>query len=422
MSSNFLKSFLETGLFDIGDSDDRLTWLEQSIDDLQNKFEKDHSLLPRYSLVSLDPNISDKEPVLIETEEIVTNYWKALRGKYPEMPRNILRGVILNALNNVGTDNPIAARIIYLTMLTFFPYAKLNTEKALIEKMINDLGEAAENNAIEEWSFTENEPSLKLSTLKINNLKFGKSKISAEKLQPKLQVAIENESGGHTAQNHGGNSPWGVHFATEASESIASAFNEAIDSLGKSLSPSSIEEPINKFFTNFKKSLDSNLKTSFSSLTAVERRSKLLWWKETLYSQSLKRSYRGLDNNLLPIIMSFDLNSQLPVITPVSVDFLLKDTLFLLSENKDETVKFKDLLKHISDKDLKETLKPYFTVIQEDDGRVTISDFIALLVNERLSINDFKTRTGIDEEEEITRGELSVTVLHDLLTQRLIKE
>ncbi len=132
MDDKFLQSFLKTGLFDIGDSDERLQWLQQSIEELQNKFEKDYSLLPKYSLVAIDPNISDKEPILNETETIVTTYWKTLRSKYPEMPRNILRGVILNALNNVGNADPIAARVICLTALNFYPYAKLNTEKKLV--------------------------------------------------------------------------------------------------------------------------------------------------------------------------------------------------------------------------------------------------------------------------------------------------
>ena len=78
MADNFLQDFLKTGLFDIGDSDDRLKWLQQSIADLQKKFEKKYSLLPQYILVALDPNISDDEPVMIETESIIT--------KYPDLP------------------------------------------------------------------------------------------------------------------------------------------------------------------------------------------------------------------------------------------------------------------------------------------------------------------------------------------------
>ena len=80
MNDKFLQSLLQAGLFDIGDSDERLQWLQQSIADLQKKFEEDYSLLPRHTLVALDPNISDTELTLLETELIVTTHWKALRG------------------------------------------------------------------------------------------------------------------------------------------------------------------------------------------------------------------------------------------------------------------------------------------------------------------------------------------------------
>lgn len=421
MENKFLQEFLKTGLFDIGDSDERLEWLQSSISDLQQKFEEDYSLLPTYTLVALDPNVSDKEPVMIETETIVSTHWKALRGKYPEMPRNIIRGVIINSLNAVGVEDPVAARIIYLTALNFFPYAKLNSEKNFVETMLNSLGDIAEKNAIEEWSLIEQEPSLKLSALKLTKLNFSKASINKVQLQAKLKLAIEQEPTGHTANNHGGDSPWGIHFANNASEGIADAFNGAVKSLNSSLTADSIETPINKFFTDFKKKLDENLKSSFSSLTAVERRSKLLWWKETLYSPSQKRSYRELEKNILPVLMSEDLNNQVPAITPVSVDYLLRDTLFLLNDKNDDSIKFSTYLSKIASEKSKAVLKSYFEIIDEADGRISITDFISLLVNDRINVENFKERTGIDANEEITFGELSVVVLHDLLTQRLIK-
>ena len=96
MKDDFLLSFLKTGLFDIGDNDDRLKLLQKSISELQKKFQEDYSILPKFTLVALDPNISEDEPVLLETEAIVTTYWEALRVRFPEMPTNILRGVILS--------------------------------------------------------------------------------------------------------------------------------------------------------------------------------------------------------------------------------------------------------------------------------------------------------------------------------------
>lgn len=421
MEDKFLQEFLKTGLFDIGEADERLIWLKKSIKDLQENFNKDISLLPKYTLVALDPNISDTEPALLETETIVTRHWEALRIRFTEMPRSIIRGVILNALNIIGTSDPIAARIIYLTANNFYPYAKLNNEKKLVETMLSSLGEIAEINAVKEWSLIEEEPSLKLGTLKISDFKFGTIELDNAQLNADMKVAIEQDPSGHGTQ-HGGNSVWGKHFATKSSEGIAKAFKTALDEFNKSLSPTAIETPINKFFIEFKKSLDANLKTSFSSLTAVERRSKLLWWKETLYSSSQKRCYRGLDKNLLPILMGSDLNNQIPGVTPISVDYLLRDTLFLLIDKQDLSLKFSDYLAEISKEDNKSILKSCFGSLFESEGRISITSFIALLVNDRININDFKARTGIEDSEEITLCELSVVVLHDLLTLRLIAE
>lgn len=420
MEDKFLQEFLKTGLFDIGDSDDRLKWLQQSIEAMQKKFEEDYSLLHKYTLVALDPNIADSEAAMIETETTITEYWKALRGKYTEMPRNIIRGVILNALNTVGKSDPLAARIIYLTANNFYPYAKLNNEKKLVETMLNSLGDIAENDAVEEWSLLEVEPSLKLGTFKVSGFKVESTNVDDTKLKAALKVAAARTPEGWDPYSHP--EQWSTHFSKIASPAIGVLISESLSSVTKSLDTLTLESSINKFFTDFKRTLDANLKISFSSLTAVERRSKLLWWKETLYSSSQKRGYRGLDKILLPILMGSDLNNQVPEITPISVDYLLRDSLFLLIDKNDSSFKFSDYLTEISKDNIKQILKSCFGNLDELDGRISITSFIALFVNDRITIKDFKTRTGIEDSEEITLTELAVIVLHDLLTQRLISE
>lgn len=336
------------------------------------------------------------------------------------MPRNIIRGVILNALYNVGMADPLAARIIYLTGLNFYPYTKLSSEKSLVAGMLNSFGEIAERNAADEWAFTEEAPQLKLGTLKVGNLKFEPVKLDEAQLKEKFQEAFKNTATGYGPQ-HGLHDPnYQPHFVSKTTSAIASSFNSALEGLNKSLSSTDVENSISKFFTEFKKSLDTNLKISFSSLTAVERRSKLLWWKETLYSPSQKRGYRGLDKNLLPILMSADLNDQVPEITPISVDYLLKDTLFLLCEKQDESITFSDYLSKISKNENKAILKSYFETADERDGRISITDFISLLIDDRTKISNFREKTGIEAKERITLGDLSIIILHDLLIQRLI--
>jgi len=418
MENKFFQKFLETGLFDIGDQDERLEHLEKSITDLQNVLEKDLSKLPKYTLVALDPNISEEEPVLKEVEAIVTEYWKTLRIKHKEMPCQILRGVILNALYELGNSDVKIARIIYLTGSNYFPYAKLGRDKEIVKNLLSELAELAEEDAIKEWSFIEEEHSLKIAPLKLKEFKLGSVDLNKTKLKAAMLKSAKSSPSGHGPE-HGINASWGEHFATTSSNGITSAFQLAINQFNETLSPDSIETPINKFFTAFKKSLNESLEISFSSMVAVERRSKLLWWKETLYSQSQKKSYRELDKNLLPVIMSSDLYLQLPSKTPVSVDFLLKDTLYLLLD-KEEEINFESYLKSIENE--KSILLEYLNNFNESEGRVSLTDFIGLFINDKVSIQDFQNRTGIDLKEKTTFNTLSVSILHDLMAQFLISK
>jgi Ca2+-binding EF-hand superfamily protein len=416
MTDTFLQSFLRTGLFDIGDSDERLKWLKQAIEALQKKLSEDYSLIPAYTLISLDPDVSDQEPVLIDTEEIVTMYWQALRGKYPDMPRNIHRGVILNALYAVGAADAIAARIIYLTGTNFYPFARLGREAELVSNMFSELANIAENNAVEQWSYLSEEPNLKLSPLKITGLAFGKATFDEPTLKAELQRATNTIQPAHNLH------AWSEHFGTNGAAAISKVINSAFESFSNSVSPSIIEAPLNKYFTDFKKSLDANLKIAISSLNAVEQRSKLLWWKETLYSSSLKKSYRQIDSSLRPMIMCSDLNDLLPEITPISVDYLLKDTLYLLNEKQDEQLTFLQFFSAIDNKEKKEIIKEYFVELAEQDGRITMTNFVNLFAHERVTVEDLKEKTGIDKSASTTLGNIAVSMLHDLLVNRLISE
>lgn len=419
MENKLLQPFLQAGLIDIGDSDERLANIEQSIAELQKKFEDDHSILPTYTLVGLDPDVSADEQTVIETELIIAGHWKALRAKFSERPIAIIRAVILNALYNVGIKDAYAARIIYLTASNFFPYIKLGREEQIIKQIISDLGDLAEQNAVEEWSLGEEEATFKLGSLKVTDLKLGKVEINKPTLKSSLKDAVQRTPQGHNPYQHP--EEWGEAFAQKASEGIGESFNNAFQTFNNSITPTAIEAPINKFFGEFKHSLNEVLKTSFDSIRSVERRSKLLWWKETLYSHSIKNSYRTLDVNIQPIVMASDLYDQLPEITPVSVDFLLRDTIVFLNSTSSKKLTFGDFLKEISKEENKLTLREYLK-IGKTAGRMPITDFFALLVNDQVNSNMIKKHTGVDETETVSLMDISVIVLHDLLTSYLVSE
>lgn len=420
MDRIILQSLLDAQVFTLPDNDDRLIQLETSATQLTKKLQENVSDIPFYTLVALDPKIAGAEPVIVEVEDVIKENWATLRSNRPESPVSIIRSVILSALHKIGTEDTDCAQIIYLTATNFYPYAGLGNEKEIVEKILLEIGEVAEQNAAEEWALTDNPPSLKLGTLKISNSQVKTPEINKEELTKGITAAIKstNPANNQTAA-HGLHSTWGEVFASELSKSITNSVNASLNST--TFDSASFETSINKFFTDFKKSLDAELKSSFTSMQAVERRSRLLWWKEALYSQYLKKSYREIDKELRPIVMAFDLYNQLPNITPVSVDYLLRDTLFQLNDKTDEAVKFSDILSAIENSPNKVYLEGCFNGNEVDnkDRRITISDFIYLLVKGEVKTKDLLKCTGIDPKKTVTPCDLTVMVLHDLLSNRI---
>ncbi|MDL2282124.1 hypothetical protein LJC44_03280 [Parabacteroides sp. OttesenSCG-928-G06] len=422
MDKTILQSLLDAQVFTLPDNDDRLTQLETSATQLAKKLQKNVSYIPFYTLVSLDPKIAGEEPVITEVEDVIKENWTTLRSKRPEPPVSIIRSVILSALYEIGTENADCAQIIYLTATNFYPYAGLGNEKEIVEKILLSIGEVAEQNANEEWALKEVEPSIKLSTLKANPIKFNKIEVKKDSIETAFEVTPVNNQynscAGTTSTNNAFN-----ELKTKAPDAIINALNGAFTTFLSGFDSKNFETSINKFFTDFKKSLDTELKSSFTSMQAVERRSRLLWWKEALYSQHLKKSYREIDKELRPIVMAFDLYNQLPNITPVSVDYLLRDTLFQLNDKTDEAVKFSDILSAIENSPSNPLLEGCFNGNEVDnkDRRITISDFIYLLVKGEVKTKDLLKCTGIDPKKTVAPCDLTVMVLHDLLSNRIAK-
>ena len=117
--------------------------------------------------------------------------------------------------------------------------------------------------------------------------------------------------------------------------------------------------------------------------------------------------------------MGSDLNEQVAEITPISVDYLLRDTLLILNEKKGEKIKFKDFFYSLTKNSTKSEVTNLLPEINDSDGRISVTDFIILFLNEKAKLKDFTERTGIKQDDEVSSEDLSVTIFHDLLTKRL---
>jgi hypothetical protein len=285
--------------------------------------------------------------------------------------------------------------------------------------MLEELGTFAEQDAAKEWTLVEEKPDLQFPALQLHGLTFSGIDINKDNLKGQLVVAIGRDPNtGHTVQNNTPN--WHNHFGETAAFAIAETMRSALQNFSGAISPDSLQAPINNFFDAFKAALNDTLQSALRPIYAVERRSRLLWWKETLYSPYLKGSYRAVSAMVQPIVLAFDLFDLLPPVAPASVDYLLIDTLLLLNPNADEKMEIGDFLSALPKPECSSLPADILSNVQPEGDRISLTGFLGGLYKGKTKIADLKARTGIAGNSPISLAGLAINLLHDLMTERLI--
>lgn len=415
--------YLRAGLFEIGDSDERLAQLGAAVTDLTSRLTNDLPAVRCYTLAALDANLPLDNAELLATQEIVRQHWKALAGKYPEPPRGILRGVMLSALYALGQEYAVPCRIIYYTAGGLGQFISFNREQAIIDRLLREFGKDVEDEALAAWSLAEQPTAPAVGKLKLPGLTSTAVTLDKAVLTAGLKKAIGPEENGYASYHNNTtyHDYWTKHFAENAGTSITSAVDSALQKVGQSLSTQAIETEINKFFTGVSTALTKAFTQSFQSLQAVEQRSRLLWWKETQYSLTLRRGYREVPAVVLPVVLALDLLALLPDVVPVSVDYLLLDTYRLLAGGPPKKQPLAELLAAFAEPANQQLLAPHLTPLTDCGSRTTLTAFLAQVVHGRTSTRKLSDHTGLRAKEPAASDQLAVLVLHDLLTERLIR-
>ena len=328
---------------------------------------------------------------------------------------------MLGALYKLGSGDPELCRIIYYTASGYAQFVQFGREQHAIKLMLEAFGNDVEKEAMGEWSLAEVPVTPAFAAFKLKDFKLGSANVEAAPLLASLKKAAGPEPTTNNSSAHA-NAVWINHFASTASNAIASAIESTVQSFGESLSTNTLQNEINRFFTGVSTALATTFKESFQSLVAVERRSKLLWWKETLYSTTLRKGYREIDREILPVVMALDLARLLPDSTPVSVDYLLTDTYRAVVGGASEKQALPELLAPFNEEEFQKQLAPHLPLMTDCGERTTLTAFLAQVVHDQRQPKKLGTYTGLRAEERATAEQLAVLVLHDLLTERLIKE
>ncbi|RZK27046.1 MAG: hypothetical protein EOO43_00870 [Flavobacterium sp.] len=360
-----IQEYLNEQFIQIAD-DANFDKIKKTSSDVAKKIAKDKSKILSYSLVAFDPEISADNPEIVEIKSLIIENWQTFFSNSKDTALTIIRAIMLDALKTASNDLSSAC-LIWFSSRNIFKYYKLGREQDILTKFLLELGNNIESKASESWSFS---PDDTIAT-------------------PKIAAAVLN--------------------ATDLTTHVQP---NAIDAAG-------MAGVINKVLKKQAAEIQENQNEFIRLNSLMHMRTQLLWWKEANYSSLLKTSYAELNNGMLQIVLAYDYSNFIPDLYPVSVDYFLLENHKNLSSANNAKHKISEFLEMVENSTA--ILKNIITESTEVGGRISFVNFTNGFIHGRYKANQFKSLVGVDDSFELTLGEITLWLFHDLHSIKLSK-
>lgn len=386
---------------------------------------KERAEIIPYTLIAFDPKAKDSDPVVQQVETIIIKKWPAFKNSVTatmDKSTTYVRAVILESLSQLSKDDVATAALIWLTARDVIGHYQLGLEESVISGLLQELANRTEENGQAVWGISSKLQATEFKGADVSISGVKATQVDEEKLRSSINDAImyDGWGGKNPGFAHQGNQTWSNHAILHLSKGITEEMNRVISDHTKSLSsiPTSIQKYLDTYFTQLQPFFEDLNASLASSISANDKRSKLLWWKQSLYSRSLNTSYRSLDPLNAAVVMALDLAEQVEAICPESVDYLLRETLKdVHREQAEEERLLTDWLLDSSNlhKEIQLALNEYAA---GGDARKPLLSAWANIVQSG-EATEFFTQTGIDKTAKLTVCDLAVWLFHGLQAHKL---
>lgn len=337
MEQEFLLKFLEIGAIDLKSDDTKLEKLRSTAKDLSAALRKAPSKTASFTMVAADPNIAAADPTVEVAMASLRKQWETVANAFAGRPVGILRAILLDAIVQAARSNDAIAVAFVNTARNALAHAETSDEAEIWREAVSEIETKVDARAEAEWATPE---MVTVDTLQYTppapvSTDYDAPTVNRSELQEKFYSAAG--PWGPTAPNpHQPNNPqpWSQEFANKMSVAIA----EVLDEIAEELAPAPVDlsGPLSTLAKAVTAHVDKAL-ASFSGATAgLQRRTNLLWWKETLYSPSVHASYLDLPPFEASALMALDLHEQVPTYSPASVSAFLREAIRCLPAEKGE--------------------------------------------------------------------------------------
>jgi len=364
-TDEILQSFLNRGLFNIGDSDVRLGYFRKAAQSLAAQWQKDRTRIIPAVLASLDPAVPAVNSIIKDAEDALQVEWNTYRNAYPDPPRQFLRAVVLDALRIVGIADVRCAGAIWLTGVSILPFSELGREQEVISAMLQGFGRTHESAAQRLWDAHDAVPDDEIT---LGQLTY--TKVASKTLEDRLGAAVGPNSPQNTAYPQPSNpqwpntgQAWSNGFPPIAAAAISESVNTAIASTVGGLSKNFAE------IAQVATSARDSIKQQLTGPAGVSGRARLLWWRQSMFSPRLRRGYRELPPATAALLMAFDLSDGTNPETPLSVEYFLREAVRDISQHFHAADRNKSTLGEVVSSALKDEGQTHLqSALRESDG------------------------------------------------------
>ena len=435
MNDDVLLKFLSKGLINVGGEDDKLGHLRRTAVDLAAILDKTPAKATPFALVAFDPGVPTTDPTIVEVEDALRRRWETYVNTFADTPVTIFRAMLLDALIRACGHNDTVAAAFVASGRNVLPLMEVGGEGEIWGDIVVEIEKKVEARAEKEWAtpasitLPEIEPN-SLSAVEIN---ISSKKVDRKSLGQKLQAAagpishvpkqgpIKTEGNPHWSQDTSGQ--WIYEFGTRAAEAVGEAINQTIGNL--SVEDFDLAGVTGDMMRVMSGQLTTTLQAVSAATTGLQRRTNLLWWKETLFSPSVRMSYREMLPLDAAVLMAFDMHRHIPTFSPASVAAFLRETVIgLPTIDQEQKFPIRELVEKTRDASILAELRTEAgKLVTAPAGR---SSILGLVVHpevaSRIDDHGFRDLVGVKPNTMLTLPDWSVWIFRELQAARAVTE
>jgi len=409
VAKSLLQQFLNSRLLDIGAEDSRLEKLEATCSDLAKTYAADPQSALSPILAAWDPSAGE-DPSLLQIGSVLQGHWPTYRGAFTGEPLTLYRAVVLESVMRAMELQGVLAVAVNLLAANILPQLKVGQESRILEILVGRADAISAERLKRAWPDQNSATNLApIAVPPMNSLK----KIDENAWFAQVAAAAGPSTNRNGVTLSDANPYWSnqqQHWSHEFAGRMAPILADVHDRAAANA--------LRVAGTAFK-SLADAVTAKLNEFLAAERArsnqrdatSRLLWWRQSLYSETAKMPYRKLPAALIAWHMALDMSDLLPEVYPPAVESLLFESLRAATAAQGDTELTLNELLQVNGATSQLAQFGWLTEQRTTASRTLL---VQALANSYAAISPEAAKLGVDAELRMLPGDWAIWLLREI--------